>query len=275
MRKFSLSLVVCVFAAFAVSQVKLGSPAQTIQSFASAIEAGKVDDAAKCVVGAKLTSSVRQTLESVATQGMKIIVTTQTPVINGLKATVPLAVTIRVAHQGSQSLNETVSLKKSGNSWYILAPKGSIPNMSFINSAAYMLVNGDKKVNPDLSDKTTACMMNAKQLALGCLMYAADYDDVFKFKATGWTNAIMPYIKNKAILTCPLDKPGTISYSFNTSLIGKNQAVIARPAETVMLYEGKNKKLLFRHGGKAVVAYADGHVKLVSKDDAKNLIWKP
>jgi prepilin-type processing-associated H-X9-DG protein len=41
-----------------------------------------------------------------------------------------------------------------------------------------------------------------------------------------------------------------------------------------MLYEGKDGKLNFKHDGKAAVAFADGHAKLVTEEEAKTLIWK-
>ncbi len=275
MRKITLSLVVCAFAALSLSQVKLGSPAQTVQSLVSALESGKVNDAAKCVQNAKPTAQVKRNLETIPSQGVKLVANVQTPTIKGSKATATVTITVRMANQPSRSTTESVEFAKVGNSWLIVAPKTMPSPQSAISGIACMLVNGESSMmRPAQSDKTSVCMMNAKQLGLGCMMYAADYDDVYKFKASGWTNAIMPYIKNKAILTCPLDKPGTISYSFNASLIGKNQAVIGRPAETVMIYEGKNKKLLYRHGGKAVVVFADGHANLVSKEEANNLVWK-
>ena len=52
-------------------------------------------------------------------------------------------------------------------------------------------------------------------------------------------------------------------------------AATPEPAETVMIYEGKNGKLDFRHNGRATVGFADGHVKLTDAEGAKKLRWKP
>jgi prepilin-type processing-associated H-X9-DG protein len=85
----------------------------------------------------------------------------------------------------------------------------------------------------------------------------------------------MPYIKNESIFKCPSDASGAVSYSFNANLAGVKLAKVSAPAETVMIYEGKNGKLDFRHEGKAAVGFADGHAKLVNAEGAKKLHWRP
>ncbi|HZO91235.1 MAG TPA: DUF1559 domain-containing protein [Chthonomonadaceae bacterium] len=65
--------------------------------------------------------------------------------------------------------------------------------------------------------RATACLSNTKQIALGELMYAQDYDEIIipwntsnrwvdpqdVQIAGNWTTLIQPYIKNKQILFCP------------------------------------------------------------------------
>jgi len=70
--------------------------------------------------------------------------------------------------------------------------------------------------------RATKCLSNTKQLALGCLMYASDYDQQFPWGildtgvvgssqfdtwAVGsdvvWADAIYPYVKNLQIFQCP------------------------------------------------------------------------
>ena len=46
-------------------------------------------------------------------------------------------------------------------------------------------------------------------------------------------------------------------------------------AQTVMFYEGQNETPIFRYDGRAAICFADGHVTLVTPDEAKSLIWKP
>lgn len=64
--------------------------------------------------------------------------------------------------------------------------------------------------------KATSCLSNTKQLGIGELLYANDYDDtVIPWESAAdsagttlqiqfcWVNTIQPYVKNKNILLCP------------------------------------------------------------------------
>jgi prepilin-type processing-associated H-X9-DG protein len=123
--------------------------------------------------------------------------------------------------------------------------------------------------------QATACLSNLKQVAMAFLMFCTDNDDVFRMTASNYKGKLMPYCKNGKIFTCPLDKPGTTSYSFNPKLAGISASAVQDPSKTVLAYEGKAGKLSFRHDGKAAVAYVDGHVRRLDKVQAKSLRWKP
>ena len=55
--------------------------------------------------------------------------------------------------------------------------------------------------------RQSSCLSNVKQIGLGFMMYAQDYDERLpggNVSGTGtWYNAIAPYLKNTQILTCP------------------------------------------------------------------------
>jgi len=74
--------------------------------------------------------------------------------------------------------------------------------------------------------RKTSCLSNTKQLGLGVMMYAQDYDEMYPCNswdtpfiptadndarslvypsATQWMWRIMPYVKNRQILVCPSD----------------------------------------------------------------------
>ncbi len=73
--------------------------------------------------------------------------------------------------------------------------------------------------------RSSACLSNAKQLALATLMYVQDYDELFPQSVYSMdtpillpgTNArvftvydaVMPYMKNIDIFVCPSNRPGT------------------------------------------------------------------
>jgi prepilin-type N-terminal cleavage/methylation domain-containing protein len=57
--------------------------------------------------------------------------------------------------------------------------------------------------------RQTSCLSNVKQLALGVLMYAQDYDEVLPPTQNDafvlWPDLINPYVKNNQIRVCPSD----------------------------------------------------------------------
>ncbi|MFH1909652.1 MAG: DUF1559 domain-containing protein [bacterium] len=116
--------------------------------------------------------------------------------------------------------------------------------------------------------RQASCISNTKQLGLGLLMYAQDYDETFPGRAYGvyphdfatgaticWPGFIMPYIKNVQIFKCPSydvryttyaweggvrkSIPGNMGYNF-CALGGSTNAyypmaLIGRPAEVPMV----------------------------------------
>ncbi len=106
-------------------------------------------------------------------------------------------------------------------------------------------------------------------------MYVQDYDEVFPRKKAPYNRVIFPYVKNNAVFQCPLDAKGTISYVMNPNMQGATLAALKFPAQTVLFYEGKNMQFAFRHSGRAAVTFTDGHAKLLTPEDAKNVFWYP
>lgn len=119
-----------------------------------------------------------------------------------------------------------------------------------------------------------SCLSNAKQVATAVLMYRADYKDVLPGKKSSYSASLKPYLPSANLFTCPQDPKGKISYTFNVQIAGLPAKSIPNPAKTVMLYEGKNGKLNFRHPKGAVVGFVDGHCALISQAQAGSLIWK-
>ncbi len=130
--------------------------------------------------------------------------------------------------------------------------------------------------------RQSSCLSNEKQLALGMLMYAADYDERFPL-AENWTDGLYPYIKNNQILVCPSAPDNPCGYAFNSALAGLEQSKLKTPAEQVMLFEsdaGRNaaggKNLLVpepRHSGGDNFAFCDGHCKWYSRKSSASLRW--
>jgi prepilin-type processing-associated H-X9-DG protein len=173
---------------------------------------------------------------------------------------------------------ETLQLKLGADTkkWQIVPPETAPPinaGDGFDNSisrAVYMLAQ--KSELKLANEKAKVSMTNMKQLSLGVLMFAQDYDDRYAFAPQYLQEAILPYVKSKELFLVPGSQE---AYSFNANLSDQSIADLKEPSKTVMFYEGADEKPTFRYDGKAAIGFADGHVVLVSPEDAKNLIWKP
>ena len=55
--------------------------------------------------------------------------------------------------------------------------------------------------------RQSSCLSNVKQIMMGALMYAQDYDETFVPSESAatypWSQLILPYLKNKQIYACP------------------------------------------------------------------------
>ncbi len=169
------------------------------------------------------------------------------------------------------------------------------------------------------SAQTVTCISNIKQLLQASQMYCNDHDRRL-VPARNWDNSygtlgvtwcllLQPYIKNKEILTCPLDStPQTArnstdlshSYGINyglTYLTGYGQQHLARSmssledvSELIMFFDMKSEvgamgssyvshrlsRVAFRHNDKASFGFLDGHAKVLHAnqvDDGK--FWIP
>jgi len=104
------------------------------------------------------------------------------------------------------------------------------------------------------------CLSNVKQLTLGAIMYASDYDEKWPNSANGawtcpggyaiWAEQIHPYAKNSQIFVCPSasgtaaagcttpNNVPTLDYALNGSIAGQPASAINSPAQCVGLLEG-------------------------------------
>ena len=111
--------------------------------------------------------------------------------------------------------------------------------------------------------RQNSCLSNTKQIGLGIMMYAQDYDEHYNHyrhelpgntafywqPTTTYEGMIGPYVKNKQIFTCPSASSLAYSYGWNYNYLGwpsrggtdanaaATMAEVTHPAETIMVAE--------------------------------------
>jgi prepilin-type processing-associated H-X9-DG protein len=120
--------------------------------------------------------------------------------------------------------------------------------------------------------RQTACASNEKQIALGMIMYAQDYDGLFPLRDQ-WQTGLTPYVPADNAFKCPAAREWTTTaYAYNAKLNAAKTEAIALPESLVLLFETAQDKenangsvdILLkpgRHNKGNNFAYADGHVK--------------
>lgn len=125
--------------------------------------------------------------------------------------------------------------------------------------------------------KNSSCLSNLKQVGVGHLIYAADYDD--RFAPTDWVPALDPYTKRREIYRCPFVESGDSGYAYNRNLAGQKLPKAADPARIALTFEVDDLHLgaladrvspltSARHGEKLAIIYADSHARFIPFDIA-------
>ena len=125
--------------------------------------------------------------------------------------------------------------------------------------------------------RQTSCLSNVKELSLGVLMYAQDYDETITPSAlwytpwngtTGklnwWEGMIFPYTKNSQIYLCPSGdhygmwypdmsvapfSPAVTDYNVCDWTMGQRLAKYAQPANTLLIFDGQSTCEIWGAGG--------------------------
>lgn len=126
--------------------------------------------------------------------------------------------------------------------------------------------------------REVSCLSNQKQIALGLMMYAQDYDERLPAAAT-WHTDMEPYVRREDVFHCPAVQPSAgqttlpaNTYAYNSALDRMKMARLASPMDTVLTYDSTdfsqnaNDALTSlptpgRHGAENNISFADGHAK--------------
>jgi len=120
-------------------------------------------------------------------------------------------------------------------------------------------------------DYRFSCLANAKQLAIGQLMYSYDYDDHLP-PSEKWMDTVLPYC-NKNDYYCPTIKdrrPDQFGYAFYFKWSGRQLTTFDPPEHAILLFESvvldKNAATGLVGFGKRHTSvpfgFADGHCKV-------------
>ena len=126
---------------------------------------------------------------------------------------------------------------------------------------------------------------NLRFLSLAAAQFSQDYNSL-AVAPEYLEEAISPYLKDESVFFVPNSYE---RYAFNANLSGRYidmmngvafppptpTSFVAQPEKVILFYEGRDEKLNFRYDGRAAVSFTDGHVALISPDEAKNLRWLP
>ena len=115
-------------------------------------------------------------------------------------------------------------------------------------------------------------MNNLTQLARAASMYRDGYGGVWPLKEN-WADALVPYLRDRGMLSCPAVPEGAWGIEYNAELSGLSITNRTEPARVPVFFDGKAgwnavgpiTDLDYRHRGRANVAFADGHVEAADK----------
>ncbi len=155
-----------------------------------------------------------------------------------------------------------------------LPEQGSGAPTLWANVAYYLTQT--QTVAPTLSSAELS-MSHLKLLSLAVVQLAQLFDDTYALDPRYQIEALNQFIPAPtSVQPTIFQVPDTNEiYQFNGNLSGLKTNEVKTPAQTVLFYEGRNETPVFRYDGRAAICFTDGHVALVSPEEAKDLIWKP
>jgi prepilin-type processing-associated H-X9-DG protein len=124
---------------------------------------------------------------------------------------------------------------------------------------------GPFRSRPAGSARFSSSISNAKQVALGLLIYASDYDDRLPpdmGNPASVEKVVDPYLRNATVWRSANPRGSRFLPNENLSLVPGTE--IVDPAGDPMLFESKEWT-----DGRRIIGYADGHVKAVTGFDPK------
>ena len=272
-------------------RVDLISPEAALRSMVAAMARHDALSAARCIVSPAPEATLRKweaDLRSSKNPFFRHLTITKVKAqLADAEATATVDMTLQLVDGRSGKTQESVKLRKLGAEWKIVPPKreelartlAAHPREPNILA---QLTNALADPQPLLAARSAAdertCKLRVQYLCISASQHADDHEGKYLLTPANWRKALVKYVDMPNAHRCPahldLAKDGA-SYSFNGNLTGITEGKIRDLGRTVLIYEGSGGKLDFRHGGKAMVGFADLGAELVDPQQAAALNWKP
>lgn len=265
------------------------TPEKTVGAFVECLNRRELHQASAYVVGGKSTYAAQRmeeilkpTLRSMALVRLDSMERAQ---ISSDTATVSL----RTLGFGlSEVMTEEVRLTKAQDQWKIVPPTLNLeaqqrPVGSWSVACAQPLTM-QAALNPVLHQASGAVMKTPSGQAMGTfsgfvMMYGAAYRDYFPKSPEAMQAGLKPFFAGDAsqlgLLDESLKSKEGIALRINPNLLGLPRSELKSPSNTVLAYEEYEQQVSFRHDGKALLAFTDGLIRLVSKEESMNILWLP
>ena len=276
-----IALMALLPAAGAAQKLDLSTPEKAVRAFTAEINAGNLSGAAAAVQGSS-SKSVSAEFERewrALVGGVKFALQDVLVQTGGSSASVSFELKyINPANGKSTAAPDRLHLRKERNDWKIRPgaadslSSGSLFTLSFV---AMALADPEAWPKARTAAESLLCMKNMRQVAEAALMFRRDNQGRFPAKAGDFRSSVARYLKPSDIPRCPQDKSSGESYQMNPRILGKRFNEIPIPEDTVMIFEGKAGRILFRHDRRAVVGFADGSVRIVNEAQSRTLRWIP
>jgi hypothetical protein len=276
----------------------------TVRTFVATLNKPDLVQALSMVTGAKPDPIIAQMEQDMKTQGKVTFTIAQLSTESqNDKATVAVKGTVVAAtpdnHTETEEYEDTLQLGHDDQGWKFIpdSPEALRPGEGkparVLSTMIYTLAH---PAEVHESAESAACLNNLQQIATAVEQLLQEFGNRYAFTSAfikyrlkapargGGENAANPsrlavlvqhYIKDTNVMHCPEDDSGAESYTFNPTLENLSSDDIDSPGNTIMIYEGRNGELNFRHKGRAAVVLASGAGIFVNADQAKALHWLP
>ncbi|HRK22708.1 MAG TPA: hypothetical protein PLX06_12905 [Fimbriimonadaceae bacterium] len=275
---FAAALVTLGLVTFAAQPT--GNPEASIRAFVAAVATGDAKASAAWVKGGKADAQASGFLSMFKSGQARVEIKSIRVRMRGDTAMADVKTTSSIgSSRAAQEELEVVRVDWVKSKW-LLVPTPHEQRRARpgpVNSMVMLLSEGMGQIFADAKKRaqTSGALSNIKQLGLGTHIFAVDYDDKIATTPANWHKAIFPYVKNEAIFRAPGDPKKGDSFNLNPAVANLLLSRIKDPAKTVMIYQGRYRKLEFYGDGRAAVAFCDGSARLFTPAEAKKLNWKP